>query len=52
MAETKTWPGLTLRYCKVCQKETPHEIRAGAGITARPCVECMERGLKYELDRD
>ena len=47
-----TCPGLTLRYCKNCQKETPHEIRAGAGMTARICVECTERGLKYELDRD
>ena len=29
----QSWPR-TLRYCKVCQKETTHEIRAGAKVIA------------------
>lgn len=56
-----TWPepasfreGLpkTMKYCKVCQKETPHQIRAGAGVTATICLSCLQRALSYELDRD
>src|SRR4051812_47429333 len=47
-----TWPGTTLRYCNTCQKETPHEIRAGVGRTAKLCVECSERALMNELERD
>ncbi len=56
-----SWPGYgpqpdafphTLRYCKVCRKMTPHEIRAGAGLVAKMCVKCLESGRNYELDRD
>ena len=56
-----TWPGhstaseplpRTLRYCKSCQKHTPHELRTGAGVVAVICVPCLERALNYELDRD
>jgi hypothetical protein len=55
------WPGYvskgdplprTLRFCKVCLKETLHEIRSGAGLTAKICVKCMEDERRYELDRD
>jgi hypothetical protein len=42
----------TLRYCKVCQKDTPHEIRGGTGMNAKMCVKCLEAGRNYELDRD
>jgi len=42
----------TLRYCKTCRKETPHEIRGGVGLTAAICIECLRRALSYELDRD
>jgi hypothetical protein len=42
----------TLRYCQVCQKKTPHEIRTGAGLTAIMCVTCLETGRKDELDRE
>jgi hypothetical protein len=42
----------TLRYCKVCQKQTPHRIRAGDGLVARICVACLEHIQGYELDRD
>ena len=45
------WPK-TLRYCKLCAKETPHEIREGAGVVATFCVRCVQRALSYELDRD
>jgi hypothetical protein len=55
------WPGYslkgeplpyTLRFCKVCRKETPHEIRSGAGLTAKMCMKCLADGRRYELDRD
>jgi hypothetical protein len=46
-----SWPR-TLRYCKVCQKETTHETRAGASVIARICAECLARALKYALARD
>jgi len=42
----------TLRYCKVCGRETAHEIRTGAGVIAKICVACLERTLRYELERD
>ncbi len=41
-----------LRFCKQCQKETPHEIRTGGGVIAKICLPCLERDLFYELDRD
>ena len=56
-----SWPGYTsqadalpqtLRFCKVCRKETTHEIRSGAGLTAKMCVICLETGRRYKLDRD
>jgi hypothetical protein len=55
------WPGYaskadplprTLRFCKVCQKETPHEIRSGVGLTAKICVKCFEDARRHEPDRD
>jgi NMD protein affecting ribosome stability and mRNA decay len=42
----------TLRVCLSCQKETPHQIRAGAGATVKICVRCLERALLYEETRD
>ncbi len=45
------WPK-TIRFCKVCARETPHEIRQGAGLIATFCVDCIARALSYELDRD
>jgi len=42
----------TMQYCKVCQRQTAHEIRTGAGVIARICTTCLERALRYELDRD
>jgi hypothetical protein len=42
----------TLRFCKTCGCDTPHEIRSGSGVTARICATCLERALRYELDRD
>ena len=47
----QSWPR-TLRYCKVCQKETTHEMRAGAKVIARMCAECLQRALQHALDRD
>jgi hypothetical protein len=55
------WPGYaykgdplprTLRFCKVCRKDTTHEIRSGAGLTAKICMTCMDGGHRFELDRD
>lgn len=45
------WPK-TLRYCQTCQRETAHQLREGAGVVVSICVPCLERALKYELDRD
>ena len=42
----------TLRFCKACGKETPHEVRSGCGVIAKVCIPCLERALQYELDRD
>jgi hypothetical protein len=42
----------TLRFCKVCGEQTPHQVRTGAGVVATICIPCMERTLQYELDRD
>jgi len=42
----------TIRFCRVCQKDTPHEVRSGAGVIARMCIPCLERALTYELDRE
>ena len=52
-SDTKT-TGLpkTIRFCKVCEKETPHQLREGSGLVAKICIPCMERALHYELDRD
>jgi hypothetical protein len=49
--EAEPWPR-TIRYCRNCQKHTPHEIREGAGVLAAICVPCIERALSYELDRE
>ena len=48
---TRAWPK-TLRYCRSCGKETPHQLRQGTGVVVTLCVPCLERALTYELDRD
>ena len=48
---TKSWPK-TMRFCRICSKETPHQIRQGAGVVVTLCIPCLERALTYELDRD
>lgn len=42
----------TTKYCKICQKDTPHEIRAGSGVIATICIPCLRRTLDYDLERD
>jgi hypothetical protein len=42
----------TLHYCKVCTKETTHEIHQTTGAETASCVPCMERSISYELDRE
>jgi hypothetical protein len=42
----------TIKYCKTCEKETPHQIRGSEGVVANICVPCLSRALTYELDRD
>jgi len=46
-----SWPK-TLRFCRTCSKETPHQIRQGTGVVVTLCVPCLERALTYELNRD
>jgi hypothetical protein len=45
------WPKI-LRYCKICQKETSHEIHSASGVTVTLCVRCLQDALGHELDRD
>jgi len=42
----------TLRFCHLCGKETPHEIREGTDMVVTVCVHCVERAMSYELDRE
>jgi len=35
----------TMRFCKVCRKDTPHEIRRGSGLVAKICMPCVRRAL-------
>jgi hypothetical protein len=41
-----------LRYCRGCERETPHEIHTADGMSIKVCACCVERALMYELDRD
>lgn len=41
-----------LEYCPVCRKQTPHEIRESDGVLAAICLDCLERAVTYEMDRD
>ena len=41
-----------MRFCRTCQKETPHQLRQGTGAVVSLCVPCLERALSYELGRD
>jgi hypothetical protein len=42
----------TIRYCKTCGKDTPHEILSGAGCVAKVCIPCLKQTESRELDRD
>jgi hypothetical protein len=42
----------TLRLCKTCKRETPHEIHTGEGCKAYICIPCKQRGELYEQTRD
>lgn len=41
-----------LRYCRYCERETPHEIHAVDGMSITVCARCVEHALFYELERD
>ena len=42
----------TIKYCKTCQRETPHEVRGGSGMDVVMCISCLNRALTHELERD
>jgi hypothetical protein len=42
----------TIKYCRCCQRETPHQVRSGKGVVAVICIPCLNRALTYELERD
>jgi len=42
----------TMKYCKTCERDTPHQIRGGPGAAANICIACLRRALAHELDRD
>jgi hypothetical protein len=61
MGNMKSWPEpasfhealpKTIKYCKTCVRETAHQIRRGPDVVAVICVSCLERALKYQLERD
>jgi hypothetical protein len=41
-----------LHYCKICLRETTHEINEARGVETAACVPCLERSVSYELDRE
>jgi hypothetical protein len=41
-----------LRYCRCCERETPHEIHTAHAMDITECICCMQRALMYELGRD
>jgi len=41
-----------LRYCKYCEKQTPHEVRSGPDGSSEVCSRCREQALLDELDED
>jgi len=42
----------TLLYCKICLRDTSHEIHLLAGAESANCLRCEERTVCYELDRE
>jgi hypothetical protein len=42
----------TMKYCKICGKQTPHQLRSGPGLATSICTACLKRALSYEQDRD
>jgi hypothetical protein len=42
----------TMKFCEICQRETPHQIRSGEGVIAVICIPCLSRVLMCELERD
>lgn len=42
----------TMKYCRTCEKETPHEIRGGEGVSAIICLACLFRALSFEPEQD
>ena len=42
----------TMKFCKLCQRETPHQISRGEGVSAVICMPCWYRAIAYELERD
>lgn len=41
-----------IKYCKTCQRDTPHQIRAAQGAVVVICIPCLNRALTYDLNRD
>jgi len=42
----------TLLYCKICLRETTHEIHQSSDVETANCVSCLERSITYELERE
>jgi hypothetical protein len=42
----------TIRFCKVCQRETSHEVRRCDSSVVRICTACIERAQAFEQDRE
>jgi hypothetical protein len=42
----------TMKYCKLCEKQTPHQIRTGQAVLTAICIPCLRRAITRELGRD
>ena len=42
----------TIKFCKACDRETPHGIFQCDSNVVRICTACLERTRTYEQDRE
>jgi len=45
-------PPTAIKYCRICQRETSHQVRSGRGALAVICIPCLYRVFSCEPKRD
>ena len=40
----------TIKFCRICQRDTPHQVRGGRGVIAVICIPCLGRALRGEIE--